>query len=379
MRTLSPDEARGVLLGAAAIGVSLGTGAAGVRAMLERLGVVQIDPIDRIGTNVDLVGFARVDGIARGDVFRHAWGASFEHFAKERCLLHARYFPHYRGQAVETPWWRHHERMRRIPASVLDEVRAEIHERGPVAAQALTSRGTTEAMDWSGWKSTSSVTALAAEVLWTRCEVVASGRDARGRRLYVAPKAALGAWAEAPAVGPFGETMLIERVRTAGLLARAGGATWSMLDATRTDGTVERLLEEGKLVEVRVGRRPYLMLPEPAGPPADDGAVRILGPLDALVWDRALVRDAFGFDYVWEIYKPEAARLWGYYVCPVLADGRLVGRLEARRDGGTLVVERRWGAMDEERLRVALARLAEANGCDAVATLPPVSEPPIGR
>jgi uncharacterized protein YcaQ len=149
-----------------------------------------------------------------------------------------------------------------------------------------------------------------------------------------------------------------------------------MLQATRTDGTVERLLEEGRLVEVRVGRRPYLMLPDPAPPLPDDGAVRILGPLDALVWDRALVRDAFGFDYVWEIYKPEATRVWGYYVCPLLANGRLVGRLEARRDGATLVVERRWGEVDEARLQAARERLAAANGCDALATLPPVSPAP---
>ena len=375
MRTLSADEARAVLLGAAALGTPLGAGQSGVVALLDTLGAVQLDPIDRIGTNADLVAFARVNGLKRGDVHRYARGVSFEHFAKERCLVHARHFAHYRGQAVETPWWRHSERMKRIPASVLDAVRAEVFERGPVAAQALTNHGSTDALDWSGWKSTGSVTVLACEVLWTRCEIVATGRDARGRRLY-APPTVLGAWADAPAEGAFGDEQIVARVRAAGLLARAGGPTWSMLQAARVDGTVERLLEAGRLVTVRVGRRPYLMLPEPAAPLPDDGAVRILGPLDALVWDRALVRDAFGFDYVWEIYKPEPRRVWGYYVCPVLADGRLVGRLEGRREGRTLVVQRLWGAIEVDRLNAALERLAAANGCDAVATLPPRSALP---
>ncbi len=376
MDTLSAADARTVLLGAAAIGAPLGAGAAGVAALLERVGAIQIDPIDRIGTNADLVAFARVDGLARGDLYRHAQGASFEHFAKERCLLHARYFAHYRGRAVETPWWRHSERMKRIPASLLDDVRDEVAARGPVSAQALTPRGQVEAMDWGGWKSTSSLAALAAEVLWTRCEVVASGRDARGRRLYAVPEAALGAWATAPAEGDFDEVMLLARVRTAGLLARAGGPAWSMLSEARTDGTVERLLAEGRLVQVRVGRRPYLMLPDPPPPLEDDGAVRILGPLDALVWDRALVREAFGFDYVWEIYKPAPQRVWGYYVCPILADGALVGRLEARREGGQLVVERRWGDIDEGRLKPALERIAVSNRCDSLATIPAPSASP---
>jgi hypothetical protein len=376
MRTLSADEARAILLGAAAIGASLGTGAEGVAALLDRVGAIQIDPIDRVGANADLVAFARVDGLVRGDVHRHTRGRSFEHFAKERCLLHARYFPHYRGRAVETPWWRHSERMKRLSPAVLDEVRAEVAERGPVAAQALTARGQTEAIDWNGWKGTSSLSSLAMEVLWTRCEVVASGRDARGRRLYALPEQLLGAWATARAEGDFAEQMLLERVRTAGLLARAGGPTWSMLQEARTDGTVGRLVAEGRLVEVRVGRRPYLMLPDPPARLPDDGALRILGPLDALLWDRALVRDAFGFDYVWEIYKPAPQRVWGYYVCPLLFGGALVGRLEARRDGRTLVVERRWGTPPEDALGAALERLAGCNGCDAIAPLPAISAAP---
>lgn len=367
---LTVTEARGILLGAAGLGRSWGRGEAGVRAALGHLGCVQLDPIDRVGTNADLVAFARVDGLRRGDVHAALRGVAFEHFAKERCLLDARFFPLWRGQAIETPWWRHHERMRRLDAALVDDVLAEVAARGPVVADEMEDRGRTEPMDWSGWKGTGRLTALALEVLWTRCQVVVSGRDPRGRRVYDIPSRALGAWADAPSPGDFAEIALIERVRTAGLLSRAGGANWSMLADARTDGTVERLLAEGRLVEVRVGRRPYLALPELPVAPPDDGAARILGPLDSLLWDRALLKTAFGFDYVWEIYKPADKRVWGYYVCPILQDGALVGRLEARRDGDALRVERLWGDADPERLAAALERLAEANGCTGVVGLP---------
>ncbi|MFZ5482226.1 MAG: DNA glycosylase AlkZ-like family protein [Myxococcota bacterium] len=354
-----------MLLGAAGLGAWLGEGEAGVRAALAHLGCVQLDPIDRVGTNADLVAGARARGLARGDVHRHLRGRAFEHFAKERCLLEARFFPHYRDRAVETPWWRHSERMKKLDAGLVADVLAEVLARGPCTAEALADRGRVEAMDWAGWKGTSSATKLALEVLWTRCEVVVSARDARGRHVYDVPARALGAWADAPPEGGFGEEMLVARVRAAGLLSRAGGPMWSMLGDVRTDGTVERLLEAGRLVEVRIGRRPYLMLPEPPPPPPDDGALRVLGPLDSLLWDRALVREAFGFDYVWEIYKPATTRAWGYYVCPLLHRGALVGRLEGRRDGRTLVVETTWGSPEPDALAGALDRLAEANGCDA--------------
>ncbi len=343
-------------------------GDAGIVALLDRLDLVQLDPIDRCGQNADLVVGARVEGARRGDVHRVLKGRSFEHFAKERCIVHARHFAHYRAQAVETPWWRNSERMRKLDESLVSDVLAEVTERGPLTTDELSPRGKTEPMDWAGWKGTSRLEVLAIEVLWTRCAVVVSGRDPRGRRVYDIPGRALPGVPLEPPGEPFAEAMIVARVRSAGLLARAGGPTWSMLGGARTDGTVDRLVAAGRLVEVRVGRRPYLAEPAVLSARAErpaTGAV-VLGPLDPLLWDRALVRDAFGFDYTWEVYKPAAQRAYGYYVCPVLVDGQLAGRVEARRDGPTLRVERTWGDMPRRALDAALSRLAELNDCVAI-------------
>jgi uncharacterized protein YcaQ len=63
--------------------------------------------------------------------------------------------------------------------------------------------------------------------------------------------------------------------------------------------------------------------------------MRILGPLDPLLWDRALVKLAFGFDYVWEVYKPEHQRKFGYYTLPILWGERLVARVDGKLDRTT--------------------------------------------
>ena len=97
--------------------------------------------------------------------------------------------------------------------------------------------------------------------------------------------------------------------------------------------------------------------------PAHDRKLRILGPLDPVIWNRDLVRMVFGFDYVWEVYKPAAQRRWGWYVCPLLYKGQLVGRIEAAREGederGRPRVEVRnvWGDPPRAALRDALGRL----------------------
>lgn len=374
--TLLPaDEARRYLvshLGLAS--ASWPTGAEGVRALLTRLRSIQLDPLDVIGTNADLVALARVDGIARGDVYRHLMpGHAFEHWAKERCILPASAFPHYRDRSLETPWWHLATRLERVPERVLGAVLEEIATRGPSTAAELTDHGAVVPLDWSGWKGTGKATSMALEVLWTQCKVVVCGRGPGGKR-YDVPERALPHVARTPSGhasdDAFERWALSERVEAAGLLSRGAGPHWSVLSKVRTSGLPDAMLREGLLEEVALPDSPKRYL-APVGfrsRPVEeaDARMRILGPLDPLLWDRALVQHAFGFEYVWEVYKPAEQRRWGWYVCPLLHRGHLVGRLEARVEDGVLRVDNLWRQkgvkLDDAALDEALARHAKACG-----------------
>ncbi|MEM9455522.1 MAG: crosslink repair DNA glycosylase YcaQ family protein [Myxococcota bacterium] len=372
-RVISPEDARTYLL--AQLGLrrmAKRRGLAGVRSVLASLRCIQLDPLDPMGTNADLVALARVDEVERGDVYRALLhGHGFEHFAKERCLLPASAFPFYRDQAAQTPWWRLSERTRQVPPQVLDAIVAEIEDRGPSTSAELVDRGRVIPIDWSGWKGTSSMTSMALEILWTRCRVVVYERTSSGKR-YEVPARALPAVADLPVTEPFERWALGERVEAAGLLARATGPCWSMLRSVLPSPLPDQLIDQGLLESIQIAgsRRTYLA---PAGfldrpRQRDDGRLRILGPLDPLLWDRKLVAQVFGFEYVWEVYKPAARRRWGWYVCPLLHRGHLVGRLEGRvRDGG-LVIDRLWPepgrVLDMDALDLALERHAIACGAE---------------
>lgn len=373
MTTLSPTDVRRLLVAHHGLAKPLGKGARGVRATLEKLRCIQLDPLDVIGTNADLVVMARVDDVQRGDVWRHLFPRhAFEHFAKERCILPAEAFPFYRAQGhfAQTPWWRHGERERRIAPEQIAAILEEIREKGPVTAKELTDHGTVEPMDWSGWKSTSKATTMAVEILWTRCDIVVAGRTENGAKVYDVPERALG---ELPAPREtFHRWALRERVRAAGLLTRAGGSMWSMLSEIRTSPLVDEMIAGGELIEVTIegSARRYLAVPEFfKSRAAYDDRVRILGPLDPLLWDRDLVRHVFGFEYVWEVYKPEPQRIWGWYVCPLLHRDQLIGRIDARIEKNALVVRKIWlenENADREAIGVALQRHAEACGASRV-------------
>lgn len=376
VHTLGRDEVRTYLVGQLGLRSStLPSGALGVRDLLRQLRCIQLDPLDRIGTNADLVALARVEGLSVGEVYQHLLpGHAFEHFAKERCLLPCSAWPYYRDQAAKTPRWRLSRRLERLPEGVLEAVLAEVEERGPVTAADLDDHGRVDPITWgsteAAWKGTTRAASMALEVLWSRCQVAVVGRSGRGK-LYDVPSRALPHRHDQEAEEGFARWALKERVEAAGLLARAGGPWWSMLRETRTSPLVDELCAEGALEQVQIegSRRPYLA---PAGFRErsfgdDDGRMRILAPLDPLIWDRKLVEHVFDFEYVWEVYKPAAKRRWGYYVCPLLHEGRLVGRFEGRRDpAGGVVVESLWRedpkTFDDRAFEAAIDRHAQALG-----------------
>lgn len=59
--------------------------------------------------------------------------------------------------------------------------------------------------------------------------------------------------------------------------------------------------------------------------------VVFLAPLDQ-VSARGRAKVVFGFDYVWEVYKPAHLRKYGYYTLPILWGDRLVARFDSKFD-----------------------------------------------
>jgi len=105
--------------------------------------------------------------------------------------------------------------------------------------------------------------------------------------------------------------------------------------------------------------------PAPAG---GRHRVTLLSPFDSLIWDRKRTLRMFGFEHSLEAYVPAAKRVHGYYTMPLLARGRLVGRVDPARSGRTLVARRL--SLDTASATKAMARaLWEAAawvGCDNV-------------
>ncbi|MCA9871628.1 MAG: winged helix DNA-binding domain-containing protein, partial [Anaerolineae bacterium] len=77
--------------------------------------------------------------------------------------------------------------------------------------------------------------------------------------------------------------------------------------------------------------------------------VLFLAPLDP-VSARGRAKVLFGFNYIWEVYKPVHKRQFGYYVLPILWGERLVGRFDSKLDrtSNTFVILGLW--LEDEAL-----------------------------
>ncbi len=66
--------------------------------------------------------------------------------------------------------------------------------------------------------------------------------------------------------------------------------------------------------------------------PASRPELKLLAPLDPLIYDRRVTSALWSFDYTWEVYTPPAKRVRGYYALPVLAGTELVGHIDAKAE-----------------------------------------------
>ena len=141
------------------------------------------------------------------------------------------------------------------------------------------------------------------------------------------------------------------------------------LGAAARKRVIARNLKRKRIVEVRVeglaGR--FYALPEHLDGAKDlrqPEGTTLIGPFDSLLWQRKRAEELLGFHYRVEIYVPAAKREFGYYVLPILHDGRLVGRLDPKlhRDRGDLEIKAVHLEAGFKRERRFDRRLAEALG-----------------
>jgi len=357
-----------------------------VVALTRRLGQLQIDSINVVTRAHFVPTFSRLGPYDPALLERAAFRAPrrlFEYWGHAASLLDVELEPLLRFRMREGAHaWGGVDAVARANPSLVDLVRSEIADRGPLSARQLEVEHGQDVRDRDHWGWNWSAVKTVLEWLFYVGEVSSARRNAQFERVYDLPDRVLPA-----AVRAQPTPTVEESVR--GLVRRAGAALGvatepALRDYFRTrpaatQQAVAELVETGELWPVRVGdqARPWYLWHE-ARLPRRVQARALLSPFDSLVFERARLEALFGFSYRIEIYVPEPRRTYGYYVYPFLLGDRFVARvdLKADRARGVLRVLSAWledGADPSEvaaELAAELASMAVWQGLSAVEVLP---------
>jgi len=347
-----------------------------VRTMLRRVGAVQLDTISVLARSHELAAYARLGPVGREAVEEAYWGRparAFEGIAHAYCILPMELWPHLAARRRLSARRIH---PRRPPEQrAMRAMLAELKSRGPLTATDLggsRSKAPRPENVWWHW----SAEKIALERLLAIGEVVCVERQA-WRRVYDLAERAVPARLRAiDADDATCHATLIklaaDRLGVGTLTDLRGYFGWMGVSLRDARAAVDR----AKLVPVTVRGWEVEAWASPKALRALSAGIRgshrtaLISPFDSLIWDRPRTARIFDYAHKFEAYVPAPDRVHGYFVMPVLAGGKLVGRVDPGRTGTTLVAKRVSGEpAAAKQIARALVEAARWVGCDDVSVV----------
>jgi uncharacterized protein YcaQ len=308
---------------------------------VEDVGGLQLDSINVLDRAHYLTLWSRFGPYDRARLDRLVYGRRllFEYWAHAACLVPTSALPWWRRAMLDyrsrhTGWGL----LRRNP-KVLATVRAAVLANGPMGNADFDGRRPSGRGGWWSWRPVQH----ALHHLWMTGALTIHSRQHFHKRYDLLERAIPGVAGVVPVSSEeFLRWHLTRSFHAMGVVTE--------LDLTRyltfprfvpgaRRGALRGMLERGEVTEVDVDGAPGRWLALTTDLPALARAARrptpsrgttFLSPFDSLLWYRDRVARLFGFDYRIEVYTPGPKRVHGYYTLPILHDGHLIGRVDAK-------------------------------------------------
>lgn len=347
---------------------------------IRKVGCIQYDPLNVVGKNPDLVLQARFQTYRKGDIDKYLYAdrVIFDVWDKNMSISTVddwSGFQMFRRRYLD--WCREHQ-------AVVGEITEYLQAHDSACSSDF---GFEEKVGWHYGPQRLAKAALEA-MCYAGLAVV---HHKKGTRRYYSlaekhiPEPCLNRPAPYRTEEEYYRWGILRRINAIGLLWNRPSDAWLGIIGLKSGArnqAFRELQDEGRIVEIHAAgmKHPlYIaaenleMLQAVAGQPTlPSSHVRILAPLDNLLWDRKLVAELFGFEYKWEVYTPVPERKYGYYVLPVLCGHRLVGRVELETDRKTkaLLMKHFWPEDEadiqayKDKILAGIHIFQEYNHCD---------------
>lgn len=340
MADISKEEARRIALAAQGFYAPLPArpGAAAVRKTVDRLNLLQIDSVNVLVRSHYLPLYSRLKTYSRECLIDQAWGpygkrAFFEYWAHEASIVPLALQPLFRWRMERAQrglgMWGRMTQMRR-KKKFINQLYDGIINGGPAPASAF--KVPRLAGSWWSW----SEAKVGLEYLFWAGLLTTGSRTNGFERIYDLPERVFPKIVALP-TPPEDEAhrqLVRYSLRAMGVATERDLRDYFRLDLADARAAVAALTESGAIEAVTVDgwKQQAYMLPGTRIPRSDPNGTALLSPFDSLIWFRERAHRLFDFHYRIEIYTPAHKRVHGYYVLPLLHDGKLIGRADLKAD-----------------------------------------------
>jgi uncharacterized protein YcaQ len=308
-------------------------------ALLERLGLVQIDSVNVLVRAHYMPFFSRLGSYPIEWLDEAAYHVRkrqlFEYWGHEASLIRLDLLSYLgwrmRKSATGEGVWSGVRNISKEQPELLRQIETEIRSHGPMSAGQLEKAllGERRTAGWWGW---SDCKRAVEWLFWVGRLTTANRRNFE--RVYdlterVFPNFRADEISEAE-----GHRMLIRVAAKALGIATAGDLRdYFRLAPEGGRRGIEELASAGELIRVAVdGWSQPAFLDPTARLPRQLEIKALVSPFDPLLWDRRRAERLFGFRYRIEIYTPAHKREHGYYVVPFLLGDTFAARLDLKAD-----------------------------------------------
>lgn len=312
-----------------------------VLTAIRRMGALQIDTISVVARSPYFVLFSRLGK------YDPNWldellveKALFEQWAHAACFVPIEDFELVRRRILEGQRESYFGSWAEENRGMLDHVLEMVRTNGPMRSTDFESEKSPGG--WWNWK----IEKAALEYWFARGELMVARRD-KFQRVYDLTGRVLPDCNDddVPPLDEVNRRLILKTIHTLGIARPQWIADYYRLKKKVVPPYLEELLEKGLLHQVTVEEWSEPVLYAAADAPLIQDAARgkltadyttLLSPFDPITWDRERARQLFNFDFTIQCYTPAAKRQYGYFPLPILHNGALVGRLDAkahRKDG----------------------------------------------
>ncbi|EPF18708.1 hypothetical protein HMPREF0201_01313 [Cedecea davisae DSM 4568] len=302
------------------------------------MSLLQIDTINIVARSPYLVLFSRLGR------FEQNWldnalanGELIEYWAHEACFLPKQDFSliRHRMLSPENMGWKYRPEWMAEHAEDIKQLLAFIEQNGPVRSADF-EHPRKGASGWWEWKPQKKHL----EGLFTAGKVMVTERR-NFQRVYDLTHRVMPHWDDAVHLIDQQQAelkMLENSARSLGVFRPEWLADYYRLKNLALKPLLENWISSGSVIRVEVEKLGEMLLHHSLLPLLDKAQQNqlkathsaVLSPFDPVVWDRRRAEALFDFSYRLECYTPAEKRRYGYFVLPLLHNGALVGRMDAK-------------------------------------------------